>query len=292
MLMKNSQRGFSHVIFVATLGIIIVGVAFMAANLVQNNSSIGFQWPGSSYKAKDFSIDFVRKSDENLIAQYNLSAYFSDSFDSKSDCPTRLSNFVGHVTVSYQSQSKATVTVTQNVKPKSKNENGEISMHACPAVAIPPYSSSASLDKKWVENSIKNKIIRVNGLDYQLYLDKSTNLMRFTGQNAQPQTFVYLPDGLAQIYAYPMYKNCMSLSQLNQYAEANKIIIADAKYPGLTKNIQSIPKVILEAPDGSRNVVLVVADEYVKRLIAKTKAEKYIDDCHVVASEPLITGIY
>lgn len=292
MLMKLNQRGFSHVLLVGTIGIIILAIAFIAANRIQNNSSMGYSWPGSSYKPKDFSINFARTSDENLTAIYDLSAYFSDSFDSKSGCPARLSNFVGRIAVSYQSQSKASVTLTQNVKPKNKNDNSEISAGACPAVAIAPYSSKVTLDKKWVENNIKNKTIRVNGHDYQLYVDKSNNLIRFTGLNAQPQTFIYLPDGLAQIYAYPMYKNCMSLSQLNQYAQSNKIVTADKKYPGLTSKIQSIPKVILEAPDGSRNVLLVIADENIKHLIAKTKNEKNTDVCHVVASPPLITGIY
>jgi len=245
-----------------------------------NNANSGL------HLAKNYNLSFTGMSDDNYRYQYSIEAYYSDSFDRESKCPAPLSGFRGKLNIEYQSGAKAKIEVLQNVKPYQKEE-GSISAVACPAVAIPPASATLRLNKEWLESGNTNKTILINDKIYSLALNKQKRTIRFSGEGYE-RTQPYLPDGIAQLYAYPMYRNCMSTTQIQAYAEEHGIATADIKYPGLTAGIKAIPHLILEAPDGSQNVLLVMANDYVKELIEKTRNERGVQDtCRVVASKPI-----
>lgn len=240
------------------------------------------------YVAKNFGVHFDRGVDANLAAQYSLNVNFPDAVDPMISCGGLRTGFTGQVSIHYISDSRAKIDTLQSIKPQSTEENNKVSVEACPTDLGPSYSKSINFDKKWIETGNTNKTIIINDQTYSLMIDKSNYVMRFQGPNNN-EVLAYLPDGLGQLFAYPMYKNCMTIAQLKQYANDHSIVPADSKYPGLTAHILATPRLHLEGPDGSNNVLLVLTNDYVKQLITTTSQEKTSDICHVVASPPLVT---
>lgn len=285
--MLKNQKGFSHVIVPVCLLVILIIVGVFAWSRISRtsvNNSRGM------YSAENYNLSFEGKSDDNYRYQYSFDVFYDDSFDQKSECPARLDSFRGKVNVEYQSESKAKVEVLQNVKPYQKQEGGILG-GACPDVVIPPATETLRFDKKWIESGSTDKTVLVNDKTYSLLLNKQDRTISFSGEGYK-RTQPFLPDGLAQLYAYPMYQNCMSIAQIQAYAQEHSIVTADNKYPGLTSDVKAIPNLKLEAPDGSENVLLVIADDYVKQLVEKTQNERGVQDtCRVVASKPVYTFI-
>jgi hypothetical protein len=283
--MYKNQKGFSHIIIpiVLLVTLAIVGVfAFSRINHADQSKGM--------FTAKNYGVIFRGTSDGRYVYQYSLDVSYGDSFDPKSDCPAQLDGFQGKLSIDYQSNSKARVSVLQNIKPYQSKDNN-ISAHACPDVVVPAFTKNIRLDKKWIESGSPDKTVQINNKTYNLALNEQARTIGFNSESYK-QVEPYLPDGLAQLYAYPMYDNCMSTAQLQTYAKEHSIVEADSKYPGLTASIKSIPNLKLEAPDGSTNVLLVMTDDYVKQLIEKTHNERGVqENCRVVASKPVYTFV-
>lgn len=285
--MFKNQKGFSHVIIpVCLLAIVIIVGVFAWSRIALTNNSGGKGW----YAAKNYSLSFEGKSDDTYSYQYSIDVLYDDSFDPKSDCPARLTSFRGSLNIEYPSDSTAKVNVLQNVEPYKKQDS-DSSVGICPAVVVPPATETVRLDKKWLESGTTSKKVLMNDKTYAVELNKQNRTLSFNGENYK-RTQPYLPDGLTQLYAYPMYQNCMSTVQIQAYAQEHNIATADSRYPGLTANIKAIPNLKLEAPDGSENMLLVIADDHVKQLIEKTQNERGAQDtCRVVASKPTYTFV-
>jgi hypothetical protein len=283
--MYKNQKGFSHIIIPVILLVVLAIIGIFAFSRINHaDESKGM------FTAKNYGVTFKGTSDDNYVYQYSLDVSYEDSFDPKSDCPAQLDGFQGKLSIDYQSDSKARVSVLQNIKPYQSKDNN-ISAHVCPDVVVPDFTKNIRLDKKWIESGSSDKTMQINNKTYNLALNKQARTISLNGEKYK-QVEPYLPDGLAQLYAYPMYDNCMSLNQIQAYAKGHNIVEADSKYPGLTSSIKSIPNLILEAPDGSTNVLLVMTDDYVKQLVEKTRNEKGVqENCRVVASKPVYTFV-
>ena len=274
--MLKNQKGLRCIVVPIGLLVILVIAGIFAWIFIS-----GTDYIRGLYAAKNFNLSFVGESDNSYQYQYSVRVSYHDSIDESGTCPSTstLEGFRGKINIEYLSESEAKVEVLQNVKPNReqdakprRKQDGGILPTLCPAVGIQPDTETVRLDKKWIESGSADKNILVNDRFYRLELDKENRTISFKGEDYE-STEPHLPDGLAQLYAYPMRENCMSVAQLQTYAKEHGIVTADDKYPGLAADIKAIPKLRLIAPDGSENVLLVIADDYVKQLVEKTQNE-------------------
>jgi len=288
-LLKN-QDGFS--VFEALIIVIVIGAIGLVGWLVYNRthgkdhqgtSKSSNSMPSGTYTSKNYTLNVVDDDGTLGVANpYSLEVDFNDSWNPNPTCPTKQPGFSGKISVTNMTSDGATVNITQNREPYTPKPTGTFVDCGQGTTVTAPDSSQYTFKTAWLESGPRTKTLSINGKRYLLNANL-TNYALTISDGSVMSGVIYFPEGVGALTSDP--DGCMSIDQLNAYARANGMELAETKYPGSATVLNAGTTGMPGGPGGQK--VYVVAND---NFIELSKQTGQSQSCRVQASDNVISG--
>ena len=242
----------------------------------------------ASYLSENYTISIVDNNDYALNNPYGLGVSFNDSWNPKPTCPSKQPGFAGKITVTNMTESGASFTITQNKKPYTLTPNNHLPLCGTGTAVVPTDSTQYTFSNAWLENGPAFKTLTIQGKRYTLHVDKTNYKLTLTNGSIITGT-TFFPENIGSLHSDP--PNCMSVAQLQAYAQKNGMEIAEDRYPGLDQVLETVPGVTVVSPSDEQ-ILVIINSSYIK--LAQQTSQK--EACQIwtgvgdISGTPYIIG--
>ena len=289
--LPKNQHGFSafEVFIIILVVVVIAAVGWLAYNRHHSNTNHGNSpklsnsMPAGTFASKNYTLNITDDGGNLGTANpYSLEVAFNDSWNPNPTCPLKQPGFTGKIDATNMTADSATITITQNREPYTPKPAGTYVDCGQGTTVAEPDTTDYTLNSAWLEAGSPTKTLTINGTPYTLHIDMSQYALTISNGSVVSGV-IYFPVSVGALTSDP--DGCMSIAQLDAYAQANGMELAETKYPGSAAVLNAGTTGMPGGPGGQKIYVLA-NDAFIK--LSKQSGQK--KSCSVQASDSVISG--